>query len=534
LTFEGGWSTEHEKWGVNLQTNLNLLGTTRQEQALRFGEEGEDAPLVDLSDYLVQARGGPASLMVGHVSYGNHRHLLNRFVSRGVVTRLALFDRFDVSFSSVNGRSIVGWDNPLGLQDVSENNLTAATVGIEILQAQPGALRFEATGLTGRVLPETSFNVGEVVDAEESQGFGLRLLASLLSNRVRGDFSFARSSFDNPQDPQLSEGVDVVEVEETTKNARYFELAVDVLRDLPVWAERSVSLTLLGRHERVDPLYRSVGAFTPSDLQTYMVGGGGRLMVVSFQVQYTWTKDNLDDIPTILTTKTRDLASSFAIPLQNMLANRSFGGPWLPNLTYSYGRVHQFATDASGVFPPSFVPDQVSDLHNLGAEWFGQRWSFGYLFSLNLQDNRQEEREEDDFRDITHSVSLTIQPWDPLTLNLGLSQTDQTDEGADLRTTTRSANVGGEWRFLPEWVFSGNFSFTDEGDSQSQFDGESYTVDAILSRQFHLFRLRGYSLGGNSFLRYSLQSNRSEDRTFDLLTDARVWTVNFGASLSFE
>jgi hypothetical protein len=534
LTFEGGVSTEHEKAGVNIQTNLNLLGSTRHEQALRFSEKGNDAPQVDLSDYLVQTSAGSANLMVGHVNSGNHRHLLNNLASRGVVTRLALQNRFDFSVTSVHGKNIVGWDNPFGLHDLNENNITAGTAGIEIIKDQPGALRFEAMCLTGRLAPEPGFNVGEVVDSEESHGFSLRLQAGLLDKRVRFDFSFARSSFDNPTDPELSLDVDVVEVERTTNNARYLDLSVDLLKDRLVWGQKSASLTLIGSHERVDPLYKSVGAFTFSDLETNLIGVEGLFMDIAFQFQYNWAEDNLDDIATILKTKTREFAWSLIFPLKSMLGDTTLSRPWLPGLTYSYSRVHQSAKDESGVFPLSFVPNQVDNLHNVGAEWSGKRWSFGYLFSLSLQDNRQAEREQADFEYITNSVSMTIQPWDPLSLNLEFSQTDQTDEEFDLKITTKNTSIGGEWLFLPEWVFAGYFSFTDEDDSKNLFDGQSYTVDATLSRQVQLGRLWRNKLVGNSFMRYSLQSDRTEDRTFDIVTDSRVWSVNFGMSISFE
>ncbi|MCA9739785.1 MAG: hypothetical protein KC645_19315, partial [Gemmatimonadetes bacterium] len=92
-----------------------------------------------------------------------------------------------------------------------------------------------------------------------------RVTAQALSRRLRLDAGVSRSRFDNPEDPTLAQGFDLVGVEEETSGARYLEASVDALRDLRLSDTRRVRLTVGYRHERVDPLYRSLGAYTQAD-----------------------------------------------------------------------------------------------------------------------------------------------------------------------------------------------------------------------------------------------------------------------------
>jgi hypothetical protein len=206
-TVESGFESEL-KWGqFTLQSRASFLGVTFQPEALRFGELQETAPKFDLSEYQIDAIWGPVQFSMGHLCYGNHPFLLDNFCSRGLTLKAQINDRIDVSVNSMSANSIVGFSNFSGLNDF-DNNLTSATLGVQLVKNNASGIRFEATLLNGERKPVGDFNEGEVVDAEKSRGFGLRLFGSDNSGRLRFDAGFARSRFTNPPDRQLIEGDD--------------------------------------------------------------------------------------------------------------------------------------------------------------------------------------------------------------------------------------------------------------------------------------------------------------------------------------
>lgn len=537
LSVQGGFSTSHEKNDFNVQTKVNLLGSTFRGETLRFFEKNDNAPKLDLSDYLIQANKGNAYFNFGHISFGNHRHLVNNIGSRGGMIKYNFLDRFDLNFASAYGRTIVGWDNPTGFNDLHNSNITTGFIGAEIFKDSPGKLRLETAYMTGSLKPETGFNVGEVVDSEKSRGYSFRIASNTFENRLRADLSYARSTFDNNEDPQLSGSFDVVPVEKTTDEAYYAELAYDLIRNLEIWGERTFSLTLTGRHEKTEPLYRSLGAFVTPDQLFSEIASEAFIGDVGLRFHYSWTEDNLDDIPTILKTKTKNTGSDLNIPLSSYFQQYSYA-KWIPvNLGYGVNRIHQFGDNKplfedSG-FEDSSIPDQVTTSHYVTSQWSIEKWTFGYQFNYSFQDNRQPGREKADFKNTTHSIILGFQPLDVLNFNIGLSETDAENKEIRLTSTTRNFTFSTSWNFWTNWLISGNFSFTDSLDSERQAKGDAYTTELQLTRQYLLPALWGKSLPGSAFLRYNINSNRASDNVFDFSSDVRVSTISCGINFSY-
>ena len=136
-------------WTV--QTQANVVGVSYQNEALRFSEKGDEAPKVDLSSYLVQIQRGPAQVQAGHVSHGRHRLLANNVSSRGLTAGVQLARRVDVSVAALNGTRVVGWSNPLGVNDL-DHRVFSGTFGVEAVASRPGALRVEASFVSFTVM----------------------------------------------------------------------------------------------------------------------------------------------------------------------------------------------------------------------------------------------------------------------------------------------------------------------------------------------------------------------------------------------
>lgn len=127
------------------------------------------------------------------MGFGQQRHLINGFNSRGTLIAYAPGDRVALSFAATNGTNVVGWDNILGLGE-PDHRVMSGALGIEALE-RPGALRLDLTWLGASVLPRSGFNQGEITDAEQSNGLGLTLRAATAGNRLRLEAGLARSRY---------------------------------------------------------------------------------------------------------------------------------------------------------------------------------------------------------------------------------------------------------------------------------------------------------------------------------------------------
>jgi hypothetical protein len=143
------------------QMQFDIAGSSYRNEALRFANLGQSAPLIDLSSYLMQFSAGRLKFQMGHLAVSSNRHLINSFSSRGVSVSLPLADRAQMSFSALNGSTIVGWSNFAGLSN-RKHQLIEGTFGFELFPETPGRLRFESGLMHGSLLPITNFNQGNI------------------------------------------------------------------------------------------------------------------------------------------------------------------------------------------------------------------------------------------------------------------------------------------------------------------------------------------------------------------------------------
>lgn len=515
----GGWS---------FRIGGNVIGVSEADQALRFGEQGEDAPLFDLSSWeLVLDRGG-FEIGLGHLAWGDSRLLASGFSSRGARMRVPLGGAIDLSLAAMHGTAIVGWDNVLGLAE-SEHRIFAGTLGVEALPGRPGALRFEITGLDGSVLPEAGFNQGEITDREENQGLGFRLLAAP-TDRLRIDAGWSESEFTNPFDPFLAQGAALVPVESETRNARYLDLDWTMVRRQGAGG-RTAELAFAVDHRRTDPLYRSVAAFVQPDVEE--TGGQLRLLWggLSGLASYSEGRDNLDELPSVLTTRTRRAAWSLQLPLAEVF--QAEAGPWVPLVSLSGDRTHQAGdgVPVDGGFSDSHVPDQVSLSHQASVQWTGASWNLALNGSLSEQDNRQPGREEADFDHSGLGVSLFTSPL--AALDLGIDVRRERQEVLELGERTTTDSVGLQWtlRLPAPHALTGSLSWTDSETEPSVRSSEDVIGDAQWSWTFER-RRRAHGVSGRLYLGGSYRESRALDFLFDFSDRRDGWKVAAGTSFS--
>jgi hypothetical protein len=535
---QGNFQLKVERAGWSWQNQFDFAGSSVQNEALRFGELGDRAPRVDLSSYMVQMQKGKMKLAMGHVSFGSNRHLINNFSSRGLTLTVPIGKQNEFSVAAANGTSIVGFGNFLGLNRRKHQHFSG-TFAREFFKERPDGLRFEASALHGSLLPLNNFNQGVVNDAERSVGYSFRVVGSDKSQRLRFEGGFTRSRFVNPSDPFLEQGLDVTPIRARSRNARYLEVSFDFFQSLKLSETRQLKLTGTYRHEQVDPLFRSVAASTQADRVQNQIELSGNIGDISLAFSHARDNDNLNNIPSILKANTRRNNFIAGVATGTLFSNPAKPSVWLPRLSYSLDRTHQFGTSfpVNGEFrDASQIPDQVSFNQSFAAEWqISQRFRFGYRFNRSFQDNRQQGRETSDLLNIVHSWNIGLNPHSALDLNFDLSA-----ESANNKETSRiddTLRVGSSltWRmsFPKNSVLTANISTTIAGDRTNTNDSRNAEFDIQWAYKFGVEKSRFRKVQTQFFIRYSNRYSFSQDNVFIVRNLNKLQTFNAGLTFTF-
>jgi len=535
FTMQGSLKTEAKRGWFSMQNQFDVVGSSYQNEALRFAQLGKAAPQIDLSSYLMQFQLGKTNLQAGHISYGSNRLMMNNFSSRGLMFTVPLGNRSDFSVSAMNGTSVVGWGNFFGLNR-RKHQIVSGTLGFEFLPQRKGALRVEAGAMSGSLLPLAGFNQGALTDAERSRGGSLRLLASDTSQRLRLEAGFARSAFTNPHDPLLEQNAPTVAVRETARNAQYLDASYDILRDLKLGQTRTARLTLNFKHESADPLYRSAAASVQADRMQNQIELSGNIGDFTLAVSHLRFEDNLDDIPSILKTDTRRYNLIVGAPLITMLGGADKPARWLPRLSYNFDHTHQLGRGApinSGFNSLSQVPDQVSVNQTLNAEWQFQKWRMIYRFNRSAQDNRQTGRENADLRNLINAFTFGVSASSAFDLNLELNA--ESANNFEVNRTDRLWRLGPNfnWRMTPKAALALTVSSAFAGDVARTNRSRNAEFDLQWSYQFGYGENGWKKWRGNYFIRYANRYTRTFDQVFGLNNLTRLQTLNTGLNITF-
>jgi hypothetical protein len=531
VTVNVGLRSQHARGGVNLSTQVNTIGVSNQPEALRFGTNGATAPKFDLADYAVAIESRRAKLAFGQLTFSPERHLITGFNSRGVSV-IARLPRVDLTIAGLNGNTIVGFDNLFGLS-TRTNRVALAVLGAELAR-QAGVARLEASFVDGSRLPKAGFTQALVNDAEKSRGEGLRFVGHDLTQRVRVDAGFARSQLTNPADPLLAQGQTLVPIREQTSEAAYVDTSVDIVKGAHIGKDTLARLTGAYRFERIDPLFRSVGAVQGSraDLLQHVAELNGGLGVLSAQASQTWSHDNLGHVASLLRTDTGVTSANVSLPMSAM--TKSTHAAWLPTLAYVINRVRQIGVGTpvdGGFISASQIPNQVSTTQSARADWNFTHWRIGYSVNRAFQDNRQTDRQTADFINTVQGLSLglTRRAFD-LSTDIGLERATNRELAHISRT--RRIGLTGNWRITPRSTLNAIVSRSILDDPGTSFNA---IADANLQFTQSIAPPRRVSKHATLQL-FGRGSWQSADLTTLLLgldlQRRRTWSIATGLSLS--
>ena len=565
-TMQGTWKTEMARGAFNMQSQFDFVGSSFRNEALRFGDLQGRAPKVDLSSYSMQFQEGARKFTVGHSSFGAHRHLINNFSSRGVTLAAPLGPHADISLMTMNGTNVVGFDNFSGLAN-RRHRMNSAILGLEAFKSRPGGLRLEVGALDAWFTSNRqNFNQSKINDAERNRGYSARLLAKNKSERARLEGGFTRSYFYNPDDPLLNQGAAVQSSRAETRSARYVDAGYDLLKEFvfkrtpspatasadgtqpatssqdasqPAVEPKKLSLTVNIRHERVDPLFRSIGASTQADLfrnEAELVGSYGEL---NFTAAHTRFNDNLAGIRTILRTNTRRAAFAINTPLQGLFggARPAEPNPFLPRVGYTFERVQasaDFIPIGGGFDQPGAIPDQANIVQSFTAEWQIKEIKLAYRLNHSLQDNRALGRERADLQNFTHNGTVGWSPLAKLELNFDLSFEDANNR--EQARTDRNLRFGAtaNWQATRRQTFNLTLSTAGAGDLarttrnfNNEFDLQwSYRLTRENENRFKKFQ-------ANYFLRYANRFARARNFVDNIDNLTKLQTFNTGLNFIF-
>lgn len=544
VTLQGTLQTSMTRGLFNAQTNFDVVGASFQGQALRFGTMGNAAPNIDLSNYLMQFQFNKAKVELGGVSFGSNRFLMDSFSSRGITVTMPVNKRLDVAVAAINGSSIVGWSNFFGLDERKHQHISG-TIGYEFLPERRGGLRLEASVLRGSLLPISNFNEGNITDAEQSKGFGLRLRASNKSERLRADAGFARSRINNPNDPTLTQGLIVAPARAATRNAHYVEVGYDVLRDYKLTETKKANLTVNLRHEQVAPLFRSVAADTQANKaqnQFEVIGSVGEFTLTASNFRF---HDNLDNLPSVMKAFTRREAVLFGAPLASLSRNPEKPARWLPTLSYGFDRTHQFASalPSNADFRLQQLPNLISTNHTFSSDWQTEHWRFGYRYNQSLQRNRAEGLLiPATLGNVAHGLSVSWSVTRSLDLTFDVSrenlQSLDSNANKDKERNDRTWRYGGTfaWRITQYSALTFNLNDTlgrSLGDRSLSSNLRNLGYDAQWSHSFAREQGRLSKVKAQFYIRYANQYSRSLDVLFGFNHLTRSQVLNTGLSFTF-
>ena len=521
---------------VLLQTQSTVVGVSERAQALRFAQLGPNAPLVDLADVSVALRRGAASLGMGAITLGQQRHLLQSFATRGVSAGLTRGPA-TLTLAVANGSSIVGWDNVAGVAD-PEHQLRTAMLGVELFPRHPGLVRAEGSWLGVKVRPDAGFTRGAILDAERNDGRGLVLSVQSPGQRVRMRAEWTLSRFESARDEQLTGDTAVVPLRPARRAARWAEVSLDVLRQHRLWSRVMADVSATVRHERVDPLFRSVGASPQADREetggelAFSLGG------TTLRVAHARAGDNLGGVPSVLRTETKQTSATAMLPLPQVLTSAAKPRNAFPTLAVSVSRTHALAdgVPTNGDFRPVDLPDQLSTLVDGNAQWTLSRWRVAYRFNRSMQDNRQPGRERADFATTVNAITVGVTRGSALDVAIDATQErqEQREQGQEQRL--RRVGTTTSWQFTRLAQLSANYMATVSRDRPSTMRGTQGDLRLELA---HGFDVRsGPAAGGvrgRVFVRFQRLS--AETRALAVSTSPPVtsglrlrWSVATGLS----
>jgi hypothetical protein len=438
LTLEGGFETLNSAEDWEVKSSFSFSGNSNVNEAVQYGNKGQDASRIDLTNYLVEGGFGSTRFGVGNINVSTHPLLVQGISNRGASLAGKLPMGFDLNASIQNGGGVqAGIDNIFGISQPS-NMFKQVGVGIDLDQERPGKARFDFTRLSASQRVGTLASGGDAI--EKSEGHGLRFSGRDNDGRGRLELSVASSVQTPAGSPTVNQGY-----------AWTAEVGYDLLKDWAWRPELPVSFNTALRIEHSSPVYRSLGSSFGSNFRQQVGLFNLKVGPSQLQGQIVRRYDNVGADHAYLRNKLDSWSLNGSIPLDQFVkawqgkqeppasvsanetdeekaartklaeeANKP--NPFWPALTYQRKSVLGYGDLA--FIPTGYTSDDLPMVHVLeqaiGLRWAFERAQIGIKRARVEQDNRQVGHETEDVTDNKWGYSLDYKASE--TLTLGASQ----------------------------------------------------------------------------------------------------------------
>lgn len=540
LTANLGLTSHHQSDDLAIESNVNLFAVSNREQAIQFGSRGNQAKKLDVADYTVNIIKGNHQIVVGHTSYGNNALVIDNLSRRGISWQYQDENELTFNGAILSGNDIVGYNNILGLSNYSEQFVNSLGFGLKLFAGSRISVRLEGNYLDAEKLSENDFGISEVTSSEQNQAMGMRLLISDSEGRLDADLVFGISRYTNPDDPELTLGDQLVELSEESAIAHNINMSYLLIQDWQSPWGSNINLTLTANHSSAEPLYQTLTAFVQANLKNKMAGARFKIGNISGNFGIQSSRDNLDNVVNLLTTKTELDSFSMSAPLAAIFAadtEQISTESWLPNLDYSFQQTHQFAISSpdfinSGFNDDSHLPDQLTTNHDIAISWQFETLSLAFQSSHNNQDNRQIGRESSDFSNLQHASNLSWQQNDSVAWVFSLAKNRQRDMENSKTEYTDSVSISYNWQSNDGLGLAISYGLNKEDDSLDESQSFSNTADISLVKNL----IEGewwLPVNGNISLRLNYNDSELIDNVFDQRSKLGTTTAQLGINLSF-
>jgi hypothetical protein len=129
-------------------------------------------------------------------------------------------------------------------------------------------------------------------------------------------------------------------------------------------------------------------------------------------------------------------------------------------------------------------------------------------------------------------VSLGFTPLASLSLGVDLTSSRARNEEQDRTDRTLRLGVTADWQATEMLSLATRWSIMDAEDDSRLRESGSSDLSLQAAQRLDRWRIAGFSLPGQVYVRFGRQSSRSLDREFAFDETRRNWALNTGLSLT--
>lgn len=364
----------------------------------------------------------------------------------------------------------------------------------------------------------------------------MTLTSKTFNQRLAASLQFASSTYSAPSQQEIDEfGFQNSFLNSETNQAFQGSVSISLVKD-----DSPYATTLTVKGGQYDPQYRVISGFSGADQRFWDVALNGKLNRFLYSLSGGSSRDNLDDVPFMLTTQTDNINISLSIPLQELFIGSTRGRTgyqWIPSFNYTYSYLGQFGVSNPLQDPESFfnnlnqIPAQYNNISKLDLGWnFGKvKVSFGYGYTF--QNNEQRGREQEDNYIGAWNLGLSWSPSQATTITPRISYVSEKSQLTDLEQRNLQHGLDLTTQISNRLGLSLGYAYGSLTTSSGFSSNTNLTVYGQASYSFLSPLGLAYQSPGSLFLRLNYTTLSQEDILAGISSSGGNFWINAGFSV---